>query len=403
MKSSTPIHVGVAALIVIFFLGWAVWILFDGRESRLGEEQQRFLSEQRIAWAQEDEQRALAAKQAAAERAKVRAEKLVAALGGPLEAAFKNPDLNIRQMLNAVALACAPPNSSVSVAVDRFTEFIVYVTLPDPLSSAQLAEISQRLLQKIVPYVHSVRFIQNHVVLAELDWPAIESVGNWSTVSLPEVERLLSPASTPEPPAPVVATTEDGAASTSGPADLTEDQKKIASANSLLKEHYNQHVSALNALVASLDQATRLDTVLTHERLQARVLWLDQVATQLADERNFFLNQSADLESLLKPQQLDPLAIGIIVRNFKDRAQPESGILEGVFDAIGAYREQIQVFLKAMGARWGEWQADSSTKQILFTSGTARAAYLSGSEQYTKSGQALQRAFRAWGDYKPAK
>jgi hypothetical protein len=155
--------------------------------------------------------------------------------------------------------------------------------------------------------------------------------------------------------------------------------------------------------VASLDQASRLDTLLTHERLQARVVWLDQLATRLSAERQFFLNQSAEMERLLKTEQLDPLAIGIIVRNSKNRDQSEAAVYAGVFDTVEAYREQILIFLKAMDDRWGEWQADSAAKQILFTSGDARKAYLSGSEQVTQSAQSVQRAFRAWADYKPAK
>jgi hypothetical protein len=403
MKASPPIQVGITALIVTFCLGWAVWVMFDTRETQLNAAQQRFLSDQRMAWAQEDAQRAIAAKQAADERVKVRAGKLVAALGGPVEAAFKNPELNIGQMVNAVALACAPANSRVSVTVDRFTEFTISVTLRDRLSSAQLAEISQCLLPKSVPYVHSVRFIQNNVILAELDWPAIESIGNWSSVSLQAVEGLLSPANAQEQPAPVLAAADNGSASNPAQADLTVDQKKIESANNLFKESYSKHARAVSELVASLDQASRLDTLLTHERLQARVVWLDQLATRLSAERQFFLNQSAEMERLLKTEQLDPLAIGIIVRNSKNRDQSEAAVYAGVFDTVEAYREQILIFLKAMDDRWGEWQADSAAKQILFTSGDARKAYLSGSEQVTQSAQSVQRAFRAWADYKPAK
>jgi hypothetical protein len=403
MDSTRAIRFGASALVLALFIGGLIWVKFDAKESRLEAEQRRLLSDQRIAWAQEDAQRAIAAEQEVAQRAKARAEKLVAALGGPVEAAFKNPELGIGQMLNQVALACAPPNSRVSVTVDRFTEFIVSVTLPGRLTSTQLADIAQRLLQKGVPYVQSVRFIQNDLVLAELDWPAIESVTDWSRVSLEEVARLISPANAMEQPSPTFASANEGGASNPAPEDLSPDQRKIEAANNAFKENYRTHFSALKNLVASLDQASRLDTLWTRERLESRIASLDQLATALSAERQFFFNQPAEMNRLLKAQALEPLAITIITRNMKDLAQSESAVYAGVFDALAAYGEQIQAFLKGMGNHWGEWQADSSTKAVLFTSAAAREAYRSGSAQLAQSGESDQKAFQSWASYQPPK
>jgi hypothetical protein len=133
------------------------------------------------------------------------------------------------------------------------------------------------------------------------------------------------------------------------------------------------------------------------------VALLDQMASQLAAERLFFLNQSAEMNRLLSGQSLDPLAVTIIIRNIKVRERSDSAVLTGVFDAVAAYREKVRALLEGMGDRWGEWQADSSTKQILFLSEAARQTYLSKSALVTQSAQSVEAAFRLWADHGASK
>src|SRR5690348_16767317 len=83
------------------------------------------------------------ARQATAGEARLRRQReLEQALGGPTEAPARNPDLNLQQMLERLARACAPRGSSVLARVDRFTDFEVLVTLKADPGSNQLAQIT---------------------------------------------------------------------------------------------------------------------------------------------------------------------------------------------------------------------------------------------------------------------
>ncbi len=186
-----------STLVLTLLAGWAMWKGYDRREVRLRAEQRQFLVDQRASWARQDAAQAVASQQRTAERERARAAEVLKALGGPAEAAIKNPELNIQQMLEQTARLCAPSGASTSVIVDRFTEFDVAFVLPETLTVTRLAGISQCLLKGGAPYVHSIRFIQGNELVAELDGLAIESLTNSSAASVESLEGLLLASTTP--------------------------------------------------------------------------------------------------------------------------------------------------------------------------------------------------------------
>jgi hypothetical protein len=391
-------------IILTLILGRIIWVIFDDRESRLRAEQQQFLTNQKqTIWPIEDAERAVASQQKTLEIRRMHANTEVKALGGNLEAAAKNPALDIQQMLEQTAIACAPIDAEISVTVDRFTEFDVALVLPDPLSFTQLAEISKSFLKNNFPYVSSVRFIQGNELLAQMDGTTIESVTNWNDISMDSVERLLITANSQNQPAAraVAGNNENPAHPTDE--NLDPEQTKINGAQSKFNKHFREQVDSLQKLVADLDQAARLNSNLNQDHFQSRFTWLDQITSHISSEREFFLNQSAEMEHLLKDQGLDPLLINIVTRGVSDRTQAETSIFVNLFNAISAYQEQIRTFLAEMKEQEGEWDIDLNTQLIQFTTSAARDKYVLGSNLVANSAGMVQQAFQAWANYKPSK
>jgi hypothetical protein len=384
------------------FLGWIIWAVFDKQESRIHSEQLQFLTGQQTVWAEEDAKKSIIVQQNTLEQERAYAEELVKAWGGPVEAAVRNPALDIEEMLEQTALACAPTNTLVSVKVDRFTDFNVDLMLPEPMALSRLAEISSRFLKHTFFYVHGVRFIRGDEMLAQLDEAAIESVTNWNTISVESLEGLLAAGLKGQTELVAAATNDDNAVQPVQE-NLAPDQVKFNEAEGTFKKHFSDHVRALNEIVGNLDHATHLDSFQKPEQLQSRIAWLDEQASHLATERKFFMNQSADMEGLLRDQELDPLVIDIIKRNIKIRTESESPILTNIFDAVSAYCEADRAFLLSMKSQWGDWQAEPNSDIIQFTTPEARAAYIAGINSVERSGGMVQRAFQAWTNYKPSR
>lgn len=386
------IAAGLLATVVIFS---RVWTGFDYRETQLLADYQTWLGDQQRSWSQQDAQRAVDAAQRARQIRSAHREELVKALGGPIAAATKDPRLDIREMLLRIARKCAPPHTRVSVTVDRFTEFEVAFVLPKTLSASELAVLCKPLLDSGTPYLHSVRFILGNDILAELNSSAIESVTNWSAASTETVERQLAAGGT-SPPRNDSAMTPNSEMAT---ADLTEDQKKIQAGQTALNEIFSEHWKDLAQMVSNLNRSTLLDSFQNSSQMQARINRLDKLEPSVAAEREFFLNQSAELERLLQEQGLDSLLIAIEKRSMNDRSKGEMPFITNTFDALSAYRIGNREFLAGMAALWGEWEADAGSQQIQFTTTAAKDTYTAESANTRRRAEAVIQAFQSWTDY----
>jgi hypothetical protein len=378
-----------------FFLVWIIGSRYDGREAGLRMEQQQYLQDQQAAWSREDVERALVARQTELESKRKHEEELVKALGGPVAAATKDPALNIQQMLEKIAQACAPTNTAISVTVDRFTEFDVAFVLPEPLTFTRLAGISKRFLKYGVPYVHGIRFILGNEVLARLGDAEIESVTNWSTASVGSVEELLLATSAQSQPAEAAVAASDRDTAPPEGENLSPDQLKISEAQKAFTKQYVEHVRILNELVSKLARAAQFDALQDWD-LPSRIVWLDQQPSRMTDDRDFFLNQASEMEQLLNDQGLDPLLITIIKRESNARIQAKAVLIETVFDAVSDHRLKIRGLLADMESHRGEWFVDPNTGVIQFSSSAARDVYVTGSDAVKRSGTAVHDAMQSW-------
>lgn len=96
-------------------------------------------------------------------------------LGGPRQAALKNPDTGIAASIEGLARAVIPHAAAVSVRVDRFVEFQLMIELPTPVDDAQMMGWSRQLLLPMHRYLHAIRFVAAGAVVGALDRPAIEA------------------------------------------------------------------------------------------------------------------------------------------------------------------------------------------------------------------------------------
>jgi hypothetical protein len=183
---------------------------------------------------------------------------------------------------------------------------------------------------------------------------------------------------------------------TSAEEELKPDQKKIRDAQTAFYKLFNEHLKVLNELVGNLEREAQLDTLQAFSQLQERINWLDQLDPHLTTERQFFLNQSVELDRLLRAQGLDSLLITIVERHANERVQAESFLLANMYEAVAAHEEQIRTFLTNMGNHWGEWQINPGSLQIHFTTTAARDVYSLESDAVRRSADALKASFKAW-------
>lgn len=124
--------------------------------------------------------REVEAHQVSLEAKQRREQELIVAAGGPADHAVKDPDLNISQMLERLALACAPSGSRATVKVDRFTEFELVIDIESQAVSSVLGEMTTCVLSRAAPYLHTIRFTRQNTLIAELTPDSLASVGDWS-------------------------------------------------------------------------------------------------------------------------------------------------------------------------------------------------------------------------------
>jgi hypothetical protein len=390
-------------VVLTLFFGWIIWFIFNDRAAELQSEQSQFLASQSATWLQADSERALTVSQNAQLEAAAQADKLVEVLGGPLSAAMKNPELNLRQMLTQIASACAPTNAEVSVSVDRFTEFDVAFVLHDALTFSRLARITKRFLTNSVPYVHSLRFIQGNGVLAELNEAAIESVTNWNEVSIASVQELLL--ADDSRTQRLGATVADPAEKAIPPDEeyLNADQIKISAAQKNFRKHFSDHIRAINQLMTDLNQAVRLDSITSQNQLSTRIHSLDEFPARLTNERDFFMNQADDLARLLQDQGSSPLIITILERSQEKRNAAEAPALTDWFDAITSQQAQTRDFLTSMENDWGDWNVTSRGNRIQFTTSAAKDDYEKQWGLVQSSMAWVKASIRSWENAEAAK
>jgi hypothetical protein len=304
-------------------------------------------------------------------------------------------------MLHDTAVACAPAGTKISVNVDRFTEFDVAVVLPQRLPVDRLAVIAKALIERTVPYVHSLRFIHGDNLLAYLDVAEIEAETNWHMVSLKTVAWRLSEAG--KAGQITAANTTENTDDAQPKEEETPAQTAFRKAQADFKIDYEEHFRLLRNLIQSLGRAAMIEGIQTHDQFVSQMKALAQNESDMADLQTFYLNQSADFVLLLRDDGVDPLLVTIYQRGMEDDNLREAPIFDELFKALSAYVQQIREGLTTMDACRGEWSVDTQTHRVQFTTAQAREAYLNETSQVQTSANVVREAAEKMSNYKPAR
>jgi hypothetical protein len=395
----------VCALLATLVLAALLVRRFEDRAGALRANHQQQLVTLQKQWASEDAARKVAAHEEALRRQRAHQRELEQALGGPTEVPARNPDLNIQQMLEQTARACAPAGASVVVRVDRFTEFEVIVTLKGVPGPNQLAELTTCLLRHGAPYVHTLRFIQGARVIAELDQRALELVPDWSQASVTTAQQLLASSGLAAPSPVAAANDAQPPSAKEDSPELTGDRKRLQEVDDAFYRARTNQFDRLNKLIEAQDFAARLPSVGRASDLDERLKWLGDNESALDSARAFFLNPEPEYRRLLNEQNFDPLMVTILCRGLTERGEQQRPYLTRLLDAVAERQRITKSFLAAMQSQWGNWHGNPATGRIYFDpprDREAQEAYNRGSAQYERASHAVELAARAWSDFNAA-
>jgi len=176
MKFTALKQFDLAVIVLTVMVGWYLHVSYADGESARRSQQRQMLATQQATWDQQAAVQARTDQKALLDRQNADQTEERKSLGSPLAAATKNPDFDIRQMLEQVAVACAPAGAKVVVTVDGFTEFEVAIDLPSRVAPAEITPIAWRIITNTRPYIKTLRFIVGDAVLVDLNDADIEAL-----------------------------------------------------------------------------------------------------------------------------------------------------------------------------------------------------------------------------------
>ena len=323
-------------------------------------------------------------------------QEIIAALGGPVGAALKHPELTLLGTLQELARACAPQGSVPHVAVDRFTEFTVFIDLPDQQPRLALAEIAQRLLTHSAPYIHHVRFSHDGNVLAQLDRRAIESIPNWTKTTVPAVEKLLIDPEYSQPPTFVGAVAPVAEQQVHELQNLPEESRR----QRIAEEHFGEAFRRANAqLRAALDRqvaAVNFAGIMSMGDFDARRKMLVDAERVGAEARRVLANPVVEYERILQAQNLDPIYIRAAARTVALTHAQSGPPIAKVFTALDERSRCASEFLAAMKRHFGAWIYQPFQDRIDFHDPAAQTDYAAAAKKFDAASRALENAFAEW-------
>jgi hypothetical protein len=270
--------------------------------------------------------------------------------------------------------------------------------------SRQLAEICVCLLRYGAPYLRDIRFTLAGNLVAELDQTAIDSVHDWATAGVADIEKLLTLSTAGEmvtrSTAPEsggwVARLEAKMKEVSGGSDepqLTGDAKRLRDAQLAFNQALDERKQRLRSVLEKQDRAGSLSDVHTAADLETKLAILRESEAALADVRDFFLNPEIKYRSMLEQAQIDPLLVNIELRGLSERQGPRRLLLQQLFEAVAERQRSANSLVTEMHSNWGSWSTVGN--MIQFSSLEAQAAYSRASAQLSQATDRVSASMRA--------
>jgi hypothetical protein len=329
-----------------------------------------------------------------------RREEAERALGGPLDAIVKEPGLTIQEMLRRLAVAVSPAGASVSVQVERFTEFLIHIDLPDTAGYDEMAGWSREILRRTHRYVHLLRWIREGIVIGEIDRREIESVKDWEAApastlatlvrNAPEVETGVGEMSARE-----VDLSGGGAAEPEFEADPRDEGTRMGEVNRRFNELLRARVNTVTNLLTEIGRAVNLAPLQAAASAQAEVDRIDKAAREFQGLRAFFRNPAAEMDRLLREAGLEGEFRTATLRGFSARYAATLQA-ERLFNSLADYCAALQRFVRAMRESRALWSVSGDGLRVEFTDPGADFAYQKAMKECERG---RDKAIQAWMDW----
>jgi hypothetical protein len=319
----------------------------------------------------------------------------VAALGGPLDAALKHPELTILGMLQELARACSPPGSAPHVSVERFTDFTVLIDLPGQETNPALAKIAHCLLLHASQYLNGVRFSCRGRVVAQLDRRGIESAADWAKATAADVQKLLVEPDFSEPPT-FVGAVPPVEQPIQEPQNLPPEVQRQKLAEERFVEAYKRADAQLRSAIERQTEAIDLTGVKLAGDLDERGKLLAEAERAAAEAKRVLGDPVIEYERILQQQQLDPVYIRAAARTATQTYANSRRAVARIFAALDERSTCARQFLATMKAHFGAWTYQPFQDRIDFHDPTAQQDYAAAIKRFKSASDALVGAVEGW-------
>ena len=321
-------------------------------------------------------------------------------LGGPVQAAFKNPDYSLRQALHRAALAVAPTNADVRVDVDRFTEFTIDFSSHTNLSTNEMITVARQLLPVANIYLNSVRFSVKGSVIAELDRQDIEYADDWAKISNDRIALLLA-REIPMNPAQDAGAIERLKQEQQFSEVLAADRSllpKLRDAERQFSAAVKAAYDELAAAIALAEKATSLADVHKPADLDLRKKDLIQAAASAKKSQMFFANPQKSWRDALAAQTMPNDAVDNLQNSFTVLYSHDAAKSNKAFEALQGRFESSKYFLEIAAEQFGNWEFNAEFGQFAFSTEELDRRFNRARNQLIADTQALESALRAWNE-----
>jgi hypothetical protein len=323
------------------------------------------------------------------------------ALGGPLQAAFKDPGLSIRQALQRAALARAPTNADARVDVDRFTEFTVTFASPQNLATNEMTQIARELLPLAKPYLYALQFSVQGTIVAELDRADVDFIDDWSRASADRVAMLLArevPTSSAQDVSAIERFKQERGLSKTL-SQSPELASKMESAHVKFNQALDKSFQDLSAALSLSQKAISFTEISKPAEIDAHQRDLTTATARANSAKQFWTNPTNQWSQILASEGISGDAYTEVLNSLPLIFRNDPKLSAKVFEALDAKLESSRYFLKVAAEKFGVWQYDIQKGQFGFTDEEYAKRFRRAQDQLIQDSQTLESALRAWNEF----
>jgi len=356
---------------------------------------QQALKQHEKDWARREIDYQLAARDSAVARQRHHRDEWLAAMGGPLGVALKDPELTLTGMIEELARACAP-GSRAHARAEHFTEFKVFIELPAVTERAALAEAVRALLAHTSAYVHRIQFSHAGALIGELDRRGIESIPDWTNTPVSQVEKLIVDPEHSEPPTFVGAVGSQPQTAIVEPQNLPEEFREQNRAEQRFRDVYKQASDQLRSALELQIDTVNVAGVKSPRDFDERHATLAKADTAAAYAKAILTKPVAEYERVLRESNLNPIYIRAATRTVAQSYERSPEAVVKIFDLVARRSRSAAEFLDVMKRNFSFWTFRPIEQHYEFQDDRAKDDYQRAIRKFDDDSRAIQAAIDAW-------